>query len=135
MLFKNYNQIINNGKTPILKQTRKDILDVLSCAIDAVNPYVSVKKVIKDNKIVFDSKFFNVSDFEDIYLVGFGKASVGMSQAVCDFFQIKEGIVVTNDKTLSVKHKNVLTCVGSHPIPDKKSLDATDKVISFVKIP
>jgi glycerate 2-kinase len=133
MLFKNYNQIINNGKTPILKQTRKDILDVLSCAIDAVNPYVSVKKVIKDNKIVFDSKVFNVSDFEDIYLVGFGKASVGMSQAVCDFFQIKEGIVVTNDKTLSVKQKNVLTCIGSHPIPDKKSLDAADKVISLVK--
>ena len=133
MLFKNYNQIVNNGKTPILKQIRKDILEVLSCAIDAANPYISVKKVIQDNKLVFDSKIFNASNFDDIYLVGFGKASVGMSQAICDFFQIKEGVVVTNDKNLIVKHSNVLTCFGNHPIPDKKSVDSTDKIISLMK--
>ncbi len=133
MLFKNYNQIINNGKTPVLKQIRKDILDVFSCAIDAVDPYVSVKKVIRDNKIVFGSKVFNISDFEDVYLVGFGKASVGMSQAVCDSFKIKEGVVVTDSIESIVKDNNVVTYVGSHPIPDKKNVDATDKIISLIK--
>ncbi len=133
MLFKNYNQIINNGKTPVLKQIRKDILDVFSCAIDAVDPYVSVKKVISDNKIVFGSKVFNISDFEDVYLVGFGKASVGMSQAVCDSFKIKEGVVVTDSIESIVKDNNVVTYVGSHPIPDKKNVDATDKIISLIK--
>jgi hydroxypyruvate reductase/glycerate 2-kinase len=133
MLFKNYNQIVNNGKTPVLKQTRKDILDVLSYAIDAVDSYVSVKKVIRDNKIVIDSKVFDISDFEDVYLVGFGKASVGMSQAVCDSFKIKEGIVVTNSRESIVKNDNVATYVGSHPIPDEKNVDAADKVISLLK--
>ena len=32
-----------------------------------------------------------------------------------------------------VKDNNVSTYVGSHPIPDQKSVDATDKIISLVE--
>jgi len=133
MLFKNYNQIINNGKTPILKQIRRDILDVFSYAIASVDPYFSVKKVIQNNKIIVDSKVFNISDFKNVYLVGFGKASVGMSQAICDSINIKQGIVITNSTKSIVKDNNVSTYTGSHPIPDQKSVDATDKIISLLK--
>ncbi len=133
MLFKNYNQIVDNGKTPILKKIRKDILDVFSYAITSVNPYNSVKKVIQDNKIVINSRIFNISDFENVYLVAFGKASVGMSQAICDSIKIKEGVVITNNKESFVKDNNVSTYIGSHPIPNQKSIDATDKIISLMK--
>ena len=133
MLFKNYNQIVDNGKTPILKQIRRDILDVFSYAIASVDPYFSVKKVIQDKKIIIGSKVFNISDFEYVYLVGFGKASVGMSQAICDSIKIKQGVVITNSKESIVKDNNISTYVGSHPIPDQKSIDATDKIISLLK--
>lgn len=133
MLFKNYNQIIQNGKTPILKKIRKDILDVFSSAITSVDPYIAVKKVIKENKIVIGSKIFNISDFENVYLVGFGKASIGMGQAICDSIKIKKGIIITNRIGLIVKDKNVSTYVGNHPIPDQKNVDATDKIISLLK--
>jgi hydroxypyruvate reductase/glycerate 2-kinase len=133
MLFKNYNQIVENGKTPILKQIRRDILDVFSTAIASVDPYFSVKKVIKDNKIVAGSKVFNLLDFENVYLVGFGKASVGMSQAICDSVKIKQGITITNNTDSIVQDDNVSTYVGTHPIPDQKNIDATDKIISLMK--
>ena len=70
MLFKNCNQIVENGKTPTLKQIRKDILDVFSSAIASVDPYFSVKKIIQNNKIVAGSKVFNLLDFENVYLIG-----------------------------------------------------------------
>lgn len=133
MLFKNYNQIVENGKTPILKQIRRDILDVFSSAIASVDPYLSVKKVLQDNKIFTDSKIINISDFDNVYLVGFGKASIGMGQAVCDSIKIKKGIIITNNKESIIKDDNVSTYVGTHPIPNQKNIDATDKIISLIK--
>ena len=133
MLFKNYNQIIDNGKTPNLKQIRRDILEIFSSAIASVNPYSSVKKIIQNNKIIVNSKVFNISDFENIYLIGFGKASIGMSQAISDSIRIKQGIVITNSTESIVKDKNVSTYIGSHPIPDQKNVDATEKIISLMK--
>ena len=133
MLFKNYNQIVNNGNTPILKQIRQDILDVINSAIASVDPYLSVKKVIIDNKIIIGSKVFNISDFENVYLVGFGKASIGMSQAICDSIKIKQGVVITNNTDLIVRDNNISTYIGSHPIPDQKCLDATNNIISLLK--
>ncbi len=133
MLFKNYNQIIENGNTPILKQIRRDILDVFSSAIASVDPYFSVKKVIQDNKIFTGPKVLNISDFDNVYLVGFGKASVGMSQAICDSIKIKKGVIITNNKKSKVQDDNVLTYVGTHPIPNQKNIDATEKIISLIK--
>ncbi len=133
MLFKNYEKIIQNGEDRDLKTIRKEILDILSHALDAVNPYKSVKKHFRKNKIIVDNKNFNLSIFNDIYLVGFGKASVGMANAVCDSIQIKEGVVVTNEKENKVKNDNIRTLIGIHPIPDEKSLKASDEIIRLIK--
>ena len=133
MLFKNHKQIVENGETPIIKEVRKDILDVLSYAVKSVDPYISVKRVIKDNIISLDEKKFNVSDFENVYLVGFGKASIGMSQAVCDSIKIKKGVIVTNDKNSKVEHEYISTYFGSHPIPDEGSIYAAEEILKLIK--
>ena len=133
MLFKNQEQIINNGQTPELKQTRSDVLEILAAALDAIDPYKAVKSRLQKNKIVLQGKTVDISDFENIYLVGFGKASVGMAQAVCDSIDIKEGIAVTNDQNNKVIHDNISTIVGSHPIPDENSIKGAEKVIQIVE--
>ena len=97
MLFKNQQQIIKNGKTLELKKIRKDILDIFISAIDSVNPYDIVKSKFDGKKIIFESKIIDLADFKNIFLIGFGKASVGMAQGVCDSIDIKKGIVITNN--------------------------------------
>ena len=133
MLFKNREQIISNGKTPDLKEIRKDILDILTHAIDAVDPYNAVKSKFDEENIVFESETIDISDFENVYLVGFGKASVGMAQAVCDSIKVKNGAVVTNDPTNKVKSNHVSTITGSHPIPNQKSIYGAEKILDIVK--
>ena len=51
MKFENEKQIISNGQTDELKKIRKDILEMLRAAIDAVDPY----RVVSSQ---FDKFFF-----------------------------------------------------------------------------
>ena len=134
MLFKNREEIISNGQTPALKKVRQDILDILCSAIDAVDPYNAVKQRFVNEQIVFDNETINLSSFKDIYLVGFGKASVGMASAVCDSVKVVKGVVVTSDPDNKVEGDNVITFVGGHPIPSRASIDAADEILKTIKM-
>jgi len=133
MLFRNYKDLLENAKEETIKKIRKDILDILSYSLKSADPYKSVKKRFLKDNIHINNKNLDLSIFNNIYLVSFGKASVGMAQAVCDSINITKGIVVTNEKKRKVKHKNVETFVGSHPIPDENSIKGTEKIINLVK--
>ncbi|MCK5030322.1 MAG: DUF4147 domain-containing protein [Thermoplasmatales archaeon] len=134
MLFKNREKIIENGQTPELKKIRGDILDILTFALDSVNPYEVVKSRFYEKKINIGEKTVDPSDFENIYVVGFGKASVGMAQAVCDSIDVKKGVIITNDPNNKVRNECVDTFVGSHPIPDQNSIGGTDKILDIIKM-
>ena len=133
MLFKNQEQIIKNGQTPELKKTRADILNVINSALNAVDSYNAVKSKFEGKKIIFKKETFDISDFENIYLIGFGKASVGMSQAVCDSIEVKSGAIITNDPENKVQCKSVKTLLGNHPIPSQKNIDNTEIILDIVK--
>jgi len=133
MLFKNHEKIIQNGETPVLKDIRKDVMEILESAISSVNPYNSVKSKICGNKIIFDKKSVDISKYNNVYLVAFGKASIGMAQAVCDSVRIKEGIVLTSESEKKVECENVYTFVGGHPIPNQNSVIGAEKIIEMVE--
>ena len=46
MFIKNYDQLINNVENFDIKNKRKDILDILMAAIEAVDPYRIIEKSI-----------------------------------------------------------------------------------------
>ena len=132
MYFNNYDQLIANGQTPDLQKKRKDVLDILSAALDAVNPYKAVKKVFVNNQIVFEEESFDLSGFDNIFVVGFGKASIGMTQAVQDSVTITKGAVVTNDPSAKLPSENIETVVGGHPIPNEGSIEGAKKISEVV---
>ncbi|RLF29313.1 MAG: glycerate kinase [Thermoplasmata archaeon] len=134
MLFKNYKQIIANGQNSDLQRKRKDALDILASAIKAVNPYAAVKNMFDDrHSIVLDTETIDTCSFDNIYLAGFGKASAGMAKAVCDSLSIKKGVIITNDPTVKkIDDNKVEVFVGGHPIPNKISIEGTERVIQLV---
>jgi glycerate 2-kinase len=133
MLFKNRYQIIENGQTLELKKIREDILDILTSALNAVDPYNVVKSRFEGEKINIDEKVIELSNFENIYLIGFGKASVGMAQAICDMVNVTKGTVVTNDPNNKVQSNRVTTVVGNHPIPNQNSIAGTEKILDVIE--
>ena len=133
MLFTNYDELILNGSTPILQQKRKDILEMLIAAVEAVQPYRVVKEMFHGSEMVFPSESFDLASFDHLYLVGFGKASVGMAQAVCDAAKITKGVVITNDPCASVTHDAVEVLVGGHPLPNNESIRGAEKILALLQ--
>lgn len=134
MFFKNFEQIVSNGQTSELKRKREDVLEILTAAIDAVNPYNAVKKVFDKDKLVFESEEIDLTSFENIYVVGFGKASVGMARAVYDITKISSGVVVTNDSEAKLENDYIDVVVAGHPIPNMGSINGAEKILDVVKL-
>ena len=133
MIFKNYDKIIQNGKTPELKQIRKDILSIISYATESMNPYFLVKSIIKSDKIIVNDKEFAINNYKNIFLIGFGKASIGMTNAICDTIEVESGIIITNDPGEKILNNKIQTYHGSHPIPNQNCIDGTNKIINLIK--
>jgi hydroxypyruvate reductase/glycerate 2-kinase len=133
MLFKNYKKIINNGINSKIKKQRKDILDILDYSIKTVDPYKIIKNIIKDDKIFIGNKIIDTNNFENIYLVGFGKASLKMGKAVLDSLKIKKCILITNEKKGILNNDVTKTYVASHPIPNQNSIEGTNDILNIIR--
>ncbi len=133
MLFKNYHEIVLNGQTPLLQEKRKDILDLLTSAVHAVDPYLVVSHLFQGTNLTFASESFDLSSFDNIYLVGFGKASIGMAQAVCDSISVTKGVVITHDPSLLLSHHGIEVVVGGHPLPTEGSVRGAERVLQLLQ--
>lgn len=131
MLFKNYDTLVLNGATPTLQQKRKDVLEMLTAAVDAVHPYPLVHRCFQGASLVFPSETIDLSTFEHLYVAGFGKASMRMAQAVCDAVPVKRGVVITNDPTARDTHEFLEVVVGGHPLPDEGSIKGAEKILDL----
>ena len=133
MIFKNFEKLVHNGATPVIRKKREDVLRILAAAVEAVDPYTLVKSAIKDNKIFLKYSIFDLSRYDNIYAIGFGKASIKMTQAICDYIDIASGIVITNSANVKISHNKVETILGSHPIPNMNCVGGTKKILNLVK--
>ena len=128
MLFKNEKELIENGRTQLLQDKRKDALTILAASVESINPYSVISSRLTEKSIQLDHEQLNLDLFQNIFLVGFGKASVGMAQAVCDTLTVKKGVVITNDPTGKVTHPAFQSIHGGHPIPNENSIQGTQEI-------
>jgi hydroxypyruvate reductase len=79
-------------------------------------------------------KVFHVDTFKRIFLIGTGKASASMAQAIEKIFgdRITKGIITTKYGHLLPLKKTEIIEAG-HPIPDQKGLDGSKKIQSLLK--
>jgi glycerate-2-kinase len=133
MLFKNYHELVLNGQTPLLQQKRKDILEMLTAAVEAVDPYLVVEQLFQGTHLTFASESFDLSTFDHLYVVGFGKASIGMAQAVCDAVPVTKGVVVTHDSSATLSHRGIEVIVGGHPLPNEGSIQGAEKILGLLQ--
>ena len=115
--------------------------NLFSKAVSSVDPYRRLKEILtleKDRLYIAVSedtvKEFNLKDFHQICLVGAGKASASMAQAIAEIFgdRITRGLIVTKYGH-SLPLKSTETMESGHPIPDRKGLDGARKMIRLLK--
>jgi len=133
MVFINQEQLIENGKNELFRQRRKDILKILDHVIQSINPYHLVSSRFQHDRIILSTTSFHRDEFQSLYLIGIGKASVGMAQAVCDAVDVTAGCVITHDPLVKVEASSVNTYYGGHPLPNKGSIEGTKQVMDCTR--
>jgi len=109
-------------------------LEILKKAIDSVVPKNLIRKRISFNgKILkIDKNSFDTSKYRKIWILGAGKASFSMGEAILDILKsrVDGGFVCGNSER---KIDGIITFRGSHPVPDERSLNASKGMENFIK--
>lgn len=113
---------------------RKAILDIYREGLVAVLPENLIRDAVTvtNEGLIIEEKGFPIPRGSRVHVFGSGKASIGAAKALEDVMgnRISGGLIVSNYNDSSLDR--IETCVGSHPIPDVKSLHAADLLIERI---
>ncbi len=123
--------IIKNYSSLNTSPQRQIVLDLIETGLNAIQPQNIINKEVnlENNILNINGQTFDLSNFENIYLLGFGKGSGKISQLIEEKLQDKltKGFVVD---TVETEFKKINFTLGTHPLPSQENLDFTKTVIS-----
>lgn len=109
--------------------------DILSNSIDAVDPGKAVAQYLhrEASKLYIGEKLYDLNQFDRIFLIGFGKASVAMGKSAINTLgeYLSSGILVTK-KIKGRFLQTVPVIEGAHPVPDQRSIDSAKQIIRLL---
>jgi glycerate-2-kinase len=112
-------------------------LDILQSAIDAVKPHrlIEYQLSLKNNRLLIRGKeSLNLEQFENIYVIGAGKASAFMAQALEELLgDLITGGMVTVKYGHSAACRKITIPEAAHPLPDENGLQATSEILEICK--
>jgi glycerate 2-kinase len=131
---KNMEQLIENGQTLLDRKARKLALKSLEAAVNAVDParILKSKLRISNSTMSVDGHLVDLKKYNNIYVVGGGKASGQMAEALELILgdRITEGVVNVPHGT--EHRKTIIELHGaSHPIPDQSGVEGTRKMVEM----
>ncbi len=125
---------IKNWSALATTSNRKLALTIAEAGLDAINTERVISRSVKlqDNILSVMGKNFDLSKFEKIKVVGFGKASTDAAVALEKILgpKIKVGAVIGLSK---VDLEYIETFTGTHPRPSKINITAGKKIYEIIK--
>jgi glycerate-2-kinase len=133
---RNREQLVNNGETKRNQRARELALGSLEAALSAVDPkqIIKSKVALKDCTLEVDDCSFDVRQFKNIYVIGGGKASGSMAEALEQVLdsRITDGLVnvlhESRNKTEIIKLHG-----ANHPIPDEAGVEGTRRMLEIAE--
>jgi len=134
---KNKDELLRNVETSLNRKARRIALDVIETTLDAVDPKNIIKSKISlcKDKLHVNGRVFDLASFNKIFVVGGGKASGSMAEALEGILgsKIEDGyIVVPHGESKKYTVSRIKILEGSHPIPKENSVENAKKILDFV---
>jgi len=131
---KNKKQLIGKGENELMRKARAFALGSLEYALNAVDPKQMVKSKVslEVSHLRVDGYSFDMRKFQNVYVVGGGKASGSMAEALEEILgkRITEGIV--NVPHGDEHETGVIKLRGSsHPVPDGAGVEGTRRMLAI----
>jgi glycerate-2-kinase len=123
---KNKEKLVENGETSLNRKARAIALNSLENALRAVDPKQIIKSrvLLKDLKLLVNGYEFDLRKFKNVYVIGGGKASGAMAEALEKLLakRIRAGIVNVPHGS---KHETEIIEIhgASHPVPDEAGVE------------
>ncbi len=131
-IIKNRNALLSHGTL----EGRKIALDVIEYALTAIDSYEVVKALVmlQGNTLRVASLTYDLSNIGDIYIVGGGKGSSSIAEALEHILgdRIKKGLVIEK-RGQGRKLRRVDVTEAGHPVPDEDGVEASKKIIEIGK--
>lgn len=127
---------VQNKKKLETTQLRKDALEILEEGYKVIDTETVITEAVSvsGNTLLIQDKAFNLEDFDQIHLIGFGKSSCEAAAALERVLGglLRSGIVIDVDIDPQVCEV-VQTYRASHPTPTEKNVQIAQKVVDFSK--
>ncbi len=133
---KNKEQLIQNGETPLNQKARKLALKSLEHALNTVDPkqIIKSKLSLKNSTLHVNGHSFDLEKFKNVYVIGGGKASGAMAEALEHILgnRIKSGLVNVPHGS---KHKTSIIKLhgANHPVPDEAGVEGTCRMLEIAE--
>lgn len=133
---RNRNELIRNGNGPLNRKARSLALRSLEFALRAVDPKKMMKSRIslRNSIVKADGYSFDLKKFRNLYVVGGGKASGSMAEALNQILgnRIAKGLV---NVPYCNKHRvgAIKLHEASHPTPDEAGVKGTLEMLRIVE--
>jgi len=117
---------------------KEEAIQIFESILHNVNPKEFLPNVLdwnqKNRTLSIYETTFELRKDQKIYVIGMGKASPTMAIAIEKIFgeDLEKGFIIAPPDT-NVNPAKIEMMEGSHPLPDKNSQRATNKLISFVR--
>jgi hydroxypyruvate reductase len=121
---------------PLLEKLRRDALAIFDAGLKSADPCAAIGRFVHRDGATLDiaGRRHDLSQYRNIYIVGAGKASARMAQAVEALIEDRiadSAVIVKYGYRVPTKRVKILE--AGHPIPDHAGLEATAHVIGLVK--
>jgi glycerate-2-kinase len=133
---KNKEKLIMNGETQLNRKARELALKSLESALNASDPkqIIKSKVLLKNSTLHVDKYSFDLKKFRNVYVIGGGKASGSMAEALEQVLGrlIRMGLV---NVPYGSKHKTEIIELheASHPIPDDSGVEGTRRMLEIAE--
>lgn len=119
-------------------EARRYILGAIESALSSLNPRRLIREhlKVKEDKLAIDNFLIDLRKVENIYVVGAGKASAAMAEALYDLLgdRIARGIVAIPKYQKGEFHTGPIELIrAGHPIPTVESTEAALKILQLVE--
>ena len=132
---KNKEELINNSKSPFDRKARKLALDSLETALKAADPrgLIKSKVKLKEGLLTINKHLFDLKKFHNIFVVGGGKASGLMAEALEIILKdrITDGCLNVPYASGHYEVRRIKLQEASHPVPDEAGVKGTRRMLDF----
>jgi hydroxypyruvate reductase len=115
---------------------REHAMQIFQAGLQAVDPVEAINHHIRleNDLLIIGGKQFNLNDYDNILVVGAGKAVAPMAKAVEDLLEnrISDGVIVVKDEH-GLPLKKVRIREASHPVPDRRGVQGTEEILALVE--